>query len=217
LKKVTIITAIVFLGVGFLAGYIYNAQQRTAAPPAASAMAGVASPAGTQDLPSAMAGPAGGAGSPMAGLPAGHPPINIDAAVKALEEQAAQNPQDLHPPLELANTFYDHQRFQEAAEWYEKALKLDPKNVNARTDLGTAYFNLGRAQDALAMYRRSLEIDPQHQPTIFNSIVVNLEGAHDLAAARAAWEQLHRMNPSYPGLDSLKRSLDAAGGASARR
>lgn len=206
MKKETIITAIVFLGVGFLAGYIYNAQQRTAAPPAASAMAGVASPVG------APGDPAG-----TAGLPAGHPPINIDTAVKALEEQAAQNPQDPQPPLELANTFYDHQRFREAAEWYEKALKLDPKNVNARTDLGTAYFNLGRAQDALAMYRRSLEISPQHQPTIFNSIVVNLEGTHDLAAARAAWEQLHRVNPSYPGLDSLKRSLDARGGASARR
>jgi TPR repeat protein len=199
LKKETIITAIVFLGVGFLAGYIYDAHQRSAEPAAVAAAPSAASPAG------APGDPAG-----MGGLPPGHPPINIDSTVKALEEQAAQNPKDPQPPLMLANALYDHQRFQEAAEWYEKALALDPKNVNARTDLGTVYFSLGRPQDALAAYRQSLKIDPNHQPTIFNTIIVNLEGTHDVAAARAAWEKLHGMNPNYTGLDSLKQRLDAA-------
>ncbi len=148
----------------------------------------------------------------MQGLPPGHPPLNIAETIKALQDQAAQNPQDPDGPLRLANLFYDNQRFQEAADWYEKALKLDPKNVNARTDLGTAYFNLGRPQDALAEYKKSLELEPQHQPTIYNSIIVNLEGTHDLAAARAAWKKLNALNPNYKGLDGLKQRLDAAGG-----
>lgn len=152
----------------------------------------------------------------MQGLPQGHPPINADSMIKALKEQAAQNPQDPEAPLRLANVLYDHQRFSEAVEWYQKALKLDPKNVNARTDLGTCFFNLGQPKQALAEYHKSLQADPRHEPTLFNMIVVNLEGTHDLAAARDAWQKLHGLNPNYRGLDRLKQRLDAEGGASSR-
>jgi Tfp pilus assembly protein PilF len=214
LKKETIITAIVFFGVGFLAGYIYDAHQSSRPQPAVSAAMsqGAAGAGGAQGGAADASGASGGA---MPGLPQGHPPINVDSMIKALQDQAAQNPQDPEAPLRLANVLYDHQRFSEAVEWYQKALKLDPKNVGARTDLGTCFFNLGQPKQALAEYRKSLESDPRHEPTLFNVIVVNLEGTHDLAAARAAWDELHRLNPSYQGLDQLKQRLDAAGGGSA--
>ena len=205
MKKETIITAIVFLGVGFLAGYIYQAQtsfHEAQQKGAASTPMGM--PASTSG-----AAPMGGAGGGTGQLPEGHPPIDTSAVTKALEEQAAQNPKDPEPRLKLANYLYDQQQWQRSIEWYQKALELDPKNVNARTDLGTAYFNLGRAQDALGEYRKSLEIDPTHQPTMFNSIVVYLDGLHDSAAARQMMERLNKLNPNYPGLDRLKGRLDA--------
>lgn len=146
-------------------------------------------------------------------LPEGHPPIDMAAVMKTLEEQAAQSPSDPEPRLKLANYLYDHQQWQRAIDWYQKVLALDPKNVSARTDLGTAYFNAGRPDDALREYGKSLEYDPTHQPTLFNSIVVNLDGLHDLAAANRAWERLHKLNPNYPGLDRLKGRLEAAAGA----
>lgn len=214
MKKETVITAIVFLSVGFLAGYIYDAHQK-GGPPAASVVSAGAPSGGAAEARSVAPAP-GVPGAPVQGLPSGHPPINLDSTIKALEDQAAQNPQDAQPALGLANLYYDNQRFADAAGWYEKGLKWDPKNVNARTDLGTVYFNLGRPRDALAEYRKSLAIDPAHEPTIFNTIIVNLEGTHDLAAARAAWEKLHGMNPSYKGLEELKQRLEAAGGAAAR-
>jgi tetratricopeptide (TPR) repeat protein len=216
LKKETVITAVVFLAVGFLAGYIYDAQKNWNAQRAAAS-----APHAREDAPGEAA-PAGGAGGGMGQtLPEGHPPIDTSAVVKTLEEQAAQSPADPEPRLKLANYLYDHQQWQQAIEWYQKALGLDPKNVNARTDLGTAYFNAGRPQEALREYRKSLEYDATHQPTIYNSIVVSLDGLHDIAAARQAWEQLNKMNPSYPGLDRLKDRLEAArasgSGAPARR
>lgn len=216
MKKETVITAVVFFAVGFLAGYIYDAQKNWNAQRAAAS-----APHAREDAPGEAA-PAGGAGGGMGQtLPEGHPPIDTSAVVKALEEQAAQSPADPEPRLKLANYLYDHQQWQQAIEWYQKALGLDPKNVNARTDLGTAYFNAGRPQEALREYRKSLEYDPTHQPTIYNSIVVSLDGLHDIAAARQAWEQLNKMNPSYPGLDRLKDRLEAArasgSGAPARR
>src|SRR5579863_2647017 len=89
---------------------------------------------------------ANAAGSDGAKLPSGHPPLDVATKIKALENLAAQSPQDPQPPLDLANLYYDQKQYDHAADWYEKALALDPKNVNARTDLGTAYFNIGRAK-----------------------------------------------------------------------
>lgn len=216
MKKETIITAVVFFAVGFLAGYIYDAQKNWNAQRAAAS-----APHAREDTPGDAA-PTGATGGGMGqALPEGHPPIETSAVVKTLEEQAAQNPKDPDPRLKLANYLYDHQQWQPAIEWYQKALELDPKNVNARTDLGTAYFNAGRPQEALREYRKSLKYDPTYQPTIYNSIVVNLDGTHDIAAAQQAWGRLNKMNPSYPGLDRLKARLEAArasgSGAPARR
>ncbi len=207
-KKETIITAIVFLSVGFLAGYIYDAQKNW------NTQQKVAS-AGDPHLPDAIPGgtaeaPGMPPGAAAEGLPEGHPPIGNAAMIQLLTDQAAQNPKDPEPRLKLANFFYDHRQFPQAVEWYQKALELDPTSVSAHTDLGTTYFNLGRHQDALREYRKSLEINPKHEPTLFNMIVVNLEGTHDLAAARAAWDRLHKQNPNYRGLDRLKRDLDGA-------
>ena len=203
MKKETIvnaITAVVFLVVGFLTGYMYQAHQQSS--PQISAVA--------PGVPSGGMGQAAAGGSSAQALPPGHPPLDISATVKTLEDLATQNPQDPQPALDLANLYYDNRRFQEATEWYQKVLKLDPKNINARTDLGTAYFNLGQVQEALDQYKQSLKLDPKHEPTIFNTIIVNMEGTHDLAAARAAWEKLHGLNPNYRGLDALKQRLDAA-------
>jgi tetratricopeptide (TPR) repeat protein len=208
-KKETIITAIVFLGVGFLAGYIYQAQTsfREAQQKAVAGTPHVHTD-NDVDMP-----PSTGAGGGTGQLPEGHPPIDTTAVVKTLEEQAAQNPKDAEIRLKLANYLYDQQQWPRAIEWYQKALELDPKNVNARTDLGTAYFNLGRPQDALREYRKSLEIDPTHQPTMFNSIVVYMDGLHDGKAAQAMWDRLHKLNANYPGLDRLKGRLDAEAGS----
>jgi tetratricopeptide (TPR) repeat protein len=200
-KKETIIVGVLCLAVGFLAGYIYQAQ--TSFREAQRRAAGV--PAVAEEAASSAAG-----GQMAPRLPEGHPPIDASAVIKTLEEQAAQDPKDPAPRLKLANYLYDLQQWPRAAEWYEKALKLDPRNVDARTDLGTTYFHLGRAQDALREYRTALAINPTHQPAMFNSIVVNLEGMHNVAAAEQAWDRLHKLNPSYPGLDSLKSRLDAA-------
>lgn len=216
MKKETVITAVIFLAVGFLAGYITDSQINWSAKKAASV---VGSDRVHEPSPAGM--PPSGAGGPGMGqgLPEGHPPIDTGAMIKTLEEQVAQNPKDTAVRVQLANAYYDGGQWQKAVEAYQKILELDPKNVSARTDMGTAYFNLGRPQDALKEYTKSLEIDPNHEPTIFNSIIVNMQGTRDVAAAQAAWDRLKKMNPTYPGLDGLKPRIDElrAAGASAGR
>jgi hypothetical protein len=203
-KKETIITAVVFLAVGFLAGYITDSQLNWSKQKGAA----VTGAADNHDHEHTNTGaPAGGPGmNPQ--LPEGHPPIDTGALIKTLEERVAQNPKDVLAHGQLANAYYDAGQWQKAIESYQKVLELDPKNVSARTDLGTAYFNTGRAKDALGEYAKSLEIDPKHEPTLFNSIIVNLQGTRDANAAQAAWDRLKKMNPSYPGLENLKPQID---------
>jgi tetratricopeptide (TPR) repeat protein len=207
MKKETIITAVIFLAVGFLAGYITDAQinwnGRQKAAPAASAAPDMP-PAG-----STASAPAGGT-MPQQGLPEGHPPIDNAAIIKQLEGLAAQNPKDADVRLKLADFLYDQKQYSEAVPWFQQVLELSPKNVDARTDLGTAFFYLGRPKDALQEYDKSLAIDPKHEATILNSIVVNLEGLHDIAAAQKAWDRLDKLNPNHPALPSLKEKINAA-------
>ena len=210
MKKETILTAVVFFVVGFLAGYITDAQMSWSGRQKAAMTA-------TRGMPSEMpgGGSAGAAqsGGMPAGLPEGHPAIDSASIVKQLQEEAEQNPKDPDIPLKLANFLYDQRQYQAAIEWYQKSLALNPKNVNARTDLGTAYYYIGQSGQALEEYNQSLAIDPNHKPTLLNVIVVNLEGTHNMAAARRAWDRLHTLDPTNPALQSLKQKLDAGQGS----
>jgi cytochrome c-type biogenesis protein CcmH/NrfG len=210
MKKETGLAAAVFFAVGFLAGYITDAQMNWSGRQKAVMTA-------APGMPSDMTG--GGAvgvvqgGRMPPGLPEGHPPIDSASIVKQLQEEAAKNPKDAEIPLKLANFLYDQRQYRQAIEWYQKSLAINPKNVNARTDLGTAYFYIGQAGQALEEYSQSLALDPDHKPTLLNVIVVNLEGTHDIAAARRAWDRLRNLDPTNPALQSLKQKLDAAQGS----
>jgi cytochrome c-type biogenesis protein CcmH/NrfG len=209
MKKETVLTAVVFLVVGFLAGYITAAQMGWSGRQKGVMTASSGMPAENGGSP----GTAQSAATPS-GLPEGHPPIDNSLIIKQLQEEAQQNPKDPDIPLKVANFLYDQRQYQQAIEWYQKSLALNPKNVNARTDLGTAYYYTGQSSEALKQYSQSLAIDPDHKPTLLNVIVVNLEGTHNLAAARRTWERLHKLDPANPNLQSLKQKLDAAQGSS---
>ena len=206
MKKETIITAVIFLAVGFLAGYMFDAQRNWNARQKAAQTT-----AAPSEMPpgGAASAPAGG-GMPQQGLPEGHPPIDTAALLQQMETMAAKNPKDPAVPLRLANFLYDQKQYDKAIEWYQRGLELDPKNVNARTDLGTAYFYTGRPQDALHEYDKSLAVDPKHESTMLNAIVVNLQGTHDPIAAQKAWDRLYKLNPNHPALAGLKQQIDTA-------
>lgn len=208
LKIETIVTAVIFFSVGFLAGFIYKSQGQVNVPAAATAAASTGSPSA-----GAMGAGGGADVDPATGLPNGHPPVEVAQVIQNYEQRARQNPQDSQVPLQLANYLYDKRYYNMAIEWYQRSLRLDSGNINARTDLGTCYFYTGQPQQAIQEYQKALVLNPNHQPTIFNLIVVNLEGTHDLQAAKKYWSELNRKNPNYPGLKDIKGKLDAAPGS----
>lgn len=134
----------------------------------------------------------------------------------ALRSVLTMKPRDLNTLIELGNLYYDHGRFHEAVEFYGRALDIDPNNVNVRTDRGTSYWNQGLADPAIAEFKKSLLMKPTHPQTLYNLGVVYLNGKHNPAEARKAWETLlfhHRDYPERARIQAQLSSLPAANSA----
>ncbi len=185
LSRESIIVGVSGVFFGLLVGWIIGSQQTPgreapAAPPAVSASA-----------------PA-----------AGQPPAFDESRAAALKSTAAQNPADAAARLQLANMYFDAERFQDAAQWYEAVLTIDPKNVDASTDLGIAYYYMNQPDKALAQFDHSLSVNPAHAKTLLNIGIVRAFGKQDLTGASAAWEQVLKVAPGSQEARAARQALD---------
>ena len=60
--------------------------------------------------------------------------------MQALTTIVESDPKNADAVVQLGNTYFDAERWDDAIKWYERALELDPKNVDASTDLGVSYY-----------------------------------------------------------------------------
>ena len=176
----------VFFGV--LAGWIIGSQQATGGPRAPEA-----TPAAAQ---------AGAPGEKPA------PPLD-ERRVADLTAAAGRNTADAGPRIELANLYFDAERYNDAIRWYEDALQVDPRNANASTDLGIAYYYTNQVDRALAQFDTSLEIDPKHTKTLLNRGFVLAFGKQDLDGAAKAWQRVVEIAPDSPEGQRARQSLEA--------
>lgn len=153
--------------------------------------------------------------STKSGAEVGRTPESRDNREHFFQDEAAlrsllrTNPRDVKTLIELGNLYYDHGRFQEAVECYGQALVIDPNNVNVRTDRGTSYWNQGLADLAIAEFKKSLLANPTHPQTLYNLGVVYLNGKHNAAEARKAWEALLFYHPDYPERARIRTQLSS--------
>jgi tetratricopeptide (TPR) repeat protein len=173
---------------GILVGWIIGSQQ-----------AGV--PRATPASPTAPTATSGQSSSAAAPLDEGR--------VASLSKDAARDPKDVRVRLELGNLFFDAERFEDAARWYEQALAIEPRNVSASTDLGIAYYYLNQPDRALQQFDRSLAIDPKHTKTLLNLGIVRAFAKDDLQGAAQAWQQVVDTAPDSPEGKRAKQALES--------
>ncbi len=172
---------------GLLVGWIIGSQQGTGHAP-------VQAPAPAQ----AASGPSGSQA----------PPPLDESRAAALKSTAQQNPNDAVVRVQLANMYFDAERFQDAVQWYEAALKINPKDVNASTDLGIAYYYMNQPDKALAQFDHSLSVDPSHAKTLLNVGIVRAFGKQDLNGAAAAWDKVLKVAPNSDEARAARQALD---------
>src|SRR5262245_56881285 len=93
------------------------------------------------------------------------PPALNEARVQELTKTVESDPRNVGATKELANLDFDAERFNDAATWYERSLKLAPNDADVSTDLGVSYFYTDRADQALSQFEHSLTINPSHVKT----------------------------------------------------
>ncbi len=175
---------------GLIAGWIIGSQQGARGSAAAV----------TAQAPAATAS-SGGAGTRAAVLD--------EAQLKALTSVAAREPSNAKPRVELANLYFDAERYDDAIKWYADAVRLNPNDVNVSTDLAVAYYYTNQPDKALAQFEHSLELDPSHPKTLLNMGIVKAFGKQDLEGATEAWQLVMQVAPDSPEGQAAKRALDS--------
>jgi tetratricopeptide (TPR) repeat protein len=175
---------------GLIAGWIIGSQQanlRPAVPAAPAAQSAQGSAAGGQTRAAVL----------------------DETKVNALKTVAERETANVKPRVELANLYFDAERYDEAIKWYEEALRLNPNDVNISTDLGVCYYYTNQPDRALAQFEKSLKIDPNHGKTLLNVGIVRAFGKQDLDGASQAWQQVIKLSPDSPEGQAAKRALDS--------
>jgi tetratricopeptide (TPR) repeat protein len=189
MKSDNIVFAVAGVMFGLIAGWIIGAQQASPRVAAPAAPASAAAPA------------SGGSGS--------RPAVVDEAQVQALKNVAEREASNPAPRAQLANLYFDAERYDEAIKWYEQATALSPNDPNVSTDLGVCYYYTNQPDKALAQFAHSLNIDPKHTKTLLNVGIVKAFGKQDLEGAAQAWNQVIELAPDSPEGQAAKRALDS--------
>jgi tetratricopeptide (TPR) repeat protein len=142
-------------------------------------------------------------------------PALDEARVQALTTILTNDPNNAGAAVQLAGTYFEAERYDDAVKWYQEALRIDPKNVEASTQLGMTYFFTQGADPALAQLDRSLEMSPNHPLTLLNKGIVLWRGKQDKEGAGRIWKQLIDVAPNSPEAEAAKTGLGALAGAPA--
>jgi tetratricopeptide (TPR) repeat protein len=177
---------------GLIAGWIIGSQQAGVRPPTAGAPAAESSAGG---------GASGGASTRAAVLD--------QTQVNALQAVAEREPSNPKPRIDLANLYFDAEKYDDAIKWYGEALKLNPNDVNVSTDLGVCYYYTNQPDKALAQFDKSLKLDAKHTKTLLNVGIVKAFGKQDLQGATEAWQEVLKIAPDSPEGQAAKRALDS--------
>jgi tetratricopeptide (TPR) repeat protein len=126
---------------------------------------------------------------------------DLPAEVKVQLEELSANPQSISLNIEMGNTLFDLNRFNEAITFYQRALSLDSSNIEVQIDLAVCFFNLRKIDQALLEMEKALKIDPNHPKGLFNiGIIYYNLGKFD--QVRKYWERLTAVHPQ--GMEARK-------------
>jgi len=170
---------------------------------------------GAQQAPAgSTAAPVVAAGAPAQGAAAAAqaPPLD-EARVQSLMTVIKNDPKNAGAAVQLANTYFDAEKYPDAIKWYEASLQIEPSDPDASTDLAVSYYYTGQIDRALQQFDVSLKINPKHTKTMLNQGIVLAFGKQDLAGAQKAWEQVVALAPDSPEGQAAKRALEGVAAA----
>jgi cytochrome c-type biogenesis protein CcmH/NrfG len=112
--------------------------------------------------------------------------------------------------VQVGDIYTQAHQFKDAADYYQRSLKVDPANSGVRSDLASVLFYEGDVDGALAQLKEALQRDPKNAAALFNLGMIKWQGKQDTSGAVAAWEELMKSNPQLsPDRKAAVRKLIA--------
>jgi tetratricopeptide (TPR) repeat protein len=145
------------------------------------------------------------------GMPGGQPPQFDPDQHKSMMQQTMEKARESKDPKDkvlLANIYYDRGNFEEAAHWYEDALKLDAKDPNVLVDLGVCYKNTNRPAEAISTFDKALALEKDKKEALFNKVVVYGLDLKDKGKASASLKRLKEVSTSSPEWNKKVEELE---------
>ena len=118
-----------------------------------------------------------------------------DANAAPLLEKLKTTPNDAGLLAQLGAIYSANHQFKEAAQYFDKSLRLDPKNIPNRVALASCLYYGGDVDSALAQLDQALKYDPKDTNSLFDVGVMRWKGKNDAAGAIAVWQQLLKVHP----------------------
>lgn len=156
MKKDNILFGVFGLIVGLVVGFIFaNSVNKTVAQPTTTQTATNTSSSSNPALPSdhPPLGTQSGSANPTGGA--------IPQVMESIEK-AKQQPQNYEAQMTAADLYYQIQRFDDAAKFYEAASKLKPAEAEPMIKAGNAHFDAEKYEIAEAWYAKALEKEPKN-------------------------------------------------------
>jgi len=156
MKKDNVMSAVLGLVVGLVIGFVFaNSVNKSSyekpSTPIDTGSGSSSNPALPPNHPSL--GTSSGTDAPQ-----GAPLPQVTAAI----DKAKAEPQNFDAQMTAADLYYQIQRFEEAAKFYEAAAKLKPGDSEPLIKAGNAYFDGEKYEQAEKWYLRALEKEPKN-------------------------------------------------------
>jgi len=198
----SVVYTVAGMAFGVILGWVIGSQQLGRASAVTAAPAATASPAAP-----AASGAAGGRTAPA-----------LDQArVDQLNATITNDPKNVDAVVQLANVYFDAERWPDAISFYERALTLNPQDPDVSTDLGVSYYYTNRTEEALQRFEASLKINPRHTKTLLNKGIVLAFGKEDLKGAAVEWQKVVDLAPGSPEGEAARRALEGVAAAHANQ
>jgi cytochrome c-type biogenesis protein CcmH/NrfG len=208
--------AVVCLVLGLAVGYLFRASEIEASPaqtavnsssttpggatggsaPSTSG-AMIQTPAGNLAQSAAGASPQSPHGSAMGSRPPSLDEMKqmADAKAAPLLARLKKDPNNTALLDQVGAIYHSTHQFNQAAAYYEKAVRVDSKNVAMRTKLAISLYRSDDVDGAIAQLDQALSYDPKDVNALFDLGMIRLQGKQDSKGALAAWQQLLKSNP----------------------
>lgn len=206
MTKDNLISVILGVLLGFIAGYLLHEVMAARQPPRFAAPAGTnpgAMPQGTSGIaqsgPTQIAEDMPPGQQPGGGAAAGAPM----AEIQQLREYVAQNPNDADAVRQLADLNFDISNWARALELYTRYLELKPGDVNVMSDLGVVQRELGNYDKALELFDQVQQQEPDHWQSMYNEIIVLAFNKRQYDEAQRVLDRLQQLQPDNPNVQRL--------------